>query len=56
MKTFDYVILSEYNEWLSTGKKETEKQLQTELNRLKKEDNRRELVVFKCNEFETYHY
>ena len=36
--------------------KETEEQLQEELNRLKEEDNERELVVFKTEEFESYHY
>lgn len=56
MKKFDYLIMSENNEWLSTGKKETEGQLQEELNRLKEEDNERELVVFKTEEFESYYY
>lgn len=45
---FDYVILSESNEWLSTGHQETQLELEIELLRLKKEDPDMELVVFKA--------
>ncbi len=56
MKNFDYIILSEYNEWLGTGKQETQEQLQAELDRLKSEDKTRELVVFKAETMESFHY
>ncbi len=46
---FDYVIVSELNEWLSTGKQETQKQLEDEIVRLKSEDSTRELTVFKAS-------
>jgi len=49
---FDYVILTEYNEWVATGKGETEKQLKDELKRLKSEDPDRELMVFKAKELQ----
>lgn len=46
---FDYIIVSEHNEWLSTGKQETQKQLEDEIVRLKSEDSIRELTVFKAS-------
>jgi hypothetical protein len=46
---FDYVIVSELNEWLSTGKQETQRQLEDEIVRLKSEDSTRELTVFKAS-------
>jgi|688.fasta_scaffold2393537_2 hypothetical protein len=46
---FDYVIVSELNEWLSNGKQETQKQLEDEIVRLKSEDSTRELTVFKAS-------
>lgn len=49
---FDYVIVSEHNEWLSTGKKETRKQLEDEIARLKSEDSTRELTVFQAKVLE----
>ena len=56
MKKFDYLILSEDNEWLGTGTQETEKQLQSEITRLKSEDEDRELVIFKAEIMESYTY
>lgn len=45
---FDYVIVSEFNEWLSTSQGETQKELDDEIVRLKSEDSTRELTVFKA--------
>lgn len=53
---FDYLILTEFNEWVSTGKQETEKQLQDEIIRLKEENPLRELMVFKTSEFKMITY
>ena len=36
MEKFDYLILSENNEWLSTGKQETQEQLDQEIQDVKK--------------------
>ena len=47
MRKFDYVILSEHNEWLSTGQQVTEAELTEELIRLKNDDPGRELIVCK---------
>jgi hypothetical protein len=41
--------VSELNEWLSTGKQETQRQLEDEIVRLKSEDSTRELTVFKAS-------
>jgi hypothetical protein len=54
MKKFDYLILSEENEWLSTGTQETEEQLNSEIERLKSEDEERELIVYKAEIMESY--
>jgi hypothetical protein len=54
MKKFDYLILSEENEWLSTGNQETEEQLNSEIERLKSEDEERELIVYKAEIMESY--
>jgi hypothetical protein len=54
MEKFDYVILSENNEWLSTGKQETQKELDAEIARLKSEDPDVELVVVQAKSFEIY--
>lgn len=59
MKTedrFDYVIVSEFNEWLSTGQGETQKELDDEIVRLKSEDSTRELTVFKAERLKTITY
>lgn len=53
---FDYVILSENNEWLSTGVQLTEKELHTDLEQLKAENPDVELVVYKANKLETFTY
>jgi hypothetical protein len=54
MEKFDYLILDEDNNWLSTGKAETEKQLDDEIERLKTEDAGRDLVVFKAPHMESF--
>lgn len=53
---FDYVILSEANEWLSTGVQETQKQLEDEIVRLKSENPTTELTVFKAKNFKKVIY
>ena len=53
---FDYVIVSEANEWLSTGYQETQKQLEDEVVRLKSENPTTELTVFKTENFKTVIY
>jgi hypothetical protein len=53
---FDYVIVSEFNEWLSTGQGETQKELDDEIVRLKSEDSTRELTVFKAERLKKVTY
>lgn len=53
---FDYVILSEQNEWLATGTQATQKELDTDLGQLKAENPNVELVVYKANKMETFTY
>jgi hypothetical protein len=45
---FDYIILTEFNEWVATGKQETQKELDDEIKRLKDENPDIELVIFKA--------
>lgn len=54
MEKFDYVILSENNEWLATGRQETQESLDDEIARLKEEDPEVELVVVQAKSFEMY--
>lgn len=59
METFDYIIVDDQNRWLSTGKNETEEQLQQEIAEVKtrlKEDDEfdTELIVFKAKSMESY--
>ncbi len=59
METFDYIIVDDQNRWLSTGKNETEEQLQQEIaevkTRLKEEDEfDTEVIVFKAKSMESY--
>ena len=54
---FDYVIVNEDNEWLSTGKQETQEQFDKELSRIKEEQFDRwgedlPLIVFKAPNME----
>lgn len=54
---FDYVILNEDNEWLSTGKQETQEQLEQELAIVKKAQFERwgeelAVIVFKAPNME----
>ena len=54
---FDYVILNEDNEWLSTGKQETQEQLEQELAIVKKAQFERwgeelPVIVFKAPNME----
>lgn len=53
---FDYVILSEANEWLSTGVQVTQKELNDDLEQLKAENPDVELVVYKAKNLETFTY
>ena len=45
---FDYITLTEFNEWVATGKQETQKVLDDEIKRLKDENPDIELVIFKA--------
>ena len=58
MEKFDYIILTEDNRWLSTGKGETQKQLDDEIKNLKmsNETNYGEdkLIIFKAPSMETF--
>lgn len=52
-KTFDYIISNEDNEWLSSGEGETQKELDKEVKRIKKEQFDRwgehyALVIYKA--------
>jgi hypothetical protein len=37
MEKFDYIIMNEDNEWLSTGKEATKKEFEADLKEIKKE-------------------
>jgi hypothetical protein len=57
MKKFDYIILNEDNEWLSTGFQETQEQLDQEIEIVKEEQFGRwgehlALVIFKASKME----
>jgi len=53
MKKFDYVILTADNQWLSTGKQETQKQLEEELERVREEMGEDvEITIFKAKNME----
>ena len=58
VEKFDYIILNEDNEWLSTGHKQTQEQFEEELAIIQKEQLDRwgedlPLVVFKAPKMET---
>lgn len=53
---FDYVILSEANEWLAVGTQVTQKELDTDLAQFKAENPDVELVVYKASKMETFTY
>jgi len=58
MKKFDYIILNEDNEWLSTGKGETQKQLDEEIAIVKKREfdrwgEKTAIIIFKAPIMET---
>ncbi len=50
----DYIILDEDNNWLSTGKAETQEQLDQEIESLKAEDGGRDLIVFTAPVMDSY--
>jgi len=59
MKKFDYIILNEDNEWLSTGSQQTQEQFEQDLEDVKKREFDRwgeptEIVVFKAEKMESY--
>ncbi len=59
MKKFDYIILNEDDEWLATGRSQTQKEFDQELERIKKEQFERwgektGIVVFKAPVMEEY--
>ena len=54
MEKFDYIILDEDNNWLNTGKSETQEQLDVEIEALKTEDGGRDLIVFKAPVMESF--
>ena len=49
---FDYVILSEDNQWLSFGKKETSEEMDLEKNRVKDENINSKLTLIFSDHFE----
>lgn len=51
---FDYLIMSDTNEWLSTGKFSTQTELDNDIAIITNENPDLTLVVFKANEFNTY--
>ena len=58
MEKFDYIILDENNNWLSTGKGETKKELDDEINNLKMSDEtnygENKIIVFKAPIMESF--
>jgi len=54
MEKLDYIILDEDNNWLSTGKAETQEQLDQEIEMLKGQDGGRDLIVFTAPSMESY--
>lgn len=59
MEKFDYIIMNEDNEWLSTGKGATKKEFEADLKEIKKREFDRwgestGLVVFKASKMESY--
>ena len=59
MKKFDYIIMNEDNEWLSTGNQQTEKELKKEIKIVQKREFDRwgeetGIVVFKAPTMESY--
>lgn len=57
MEKFDYIILTEDNKWLSTGKGETQKQLDDEIKNLKMSHDTNygedKLIIFKAPTMES---
>jgi len=59
MKKFDYIIMNEDNEWLSTGNQQTEKELKKEIKIVQKREfdrwgEKTGIVVFKAPTMESY--
>lgn len=59
MEKFDYIILTENNRWLSTGKGETQKELDDEIKNLMMSDQtnygKEKLIIFKAPVMEAIH-
>lgn len=49
MKRFDYIIVTNMNEWVSTGNQETEEQLQETLELLREDYLNREFIVYRAD-------
>ena len=52
----DYLIMTENDEWLSTGKQQTQKQLKEELEMKKAENPDVEVIVFTAKKMENFSY
>lgn len=59
MEKFDYIILNEDNEWLSTGIQQTQEQLEQDIEDVQKREFERlgdmmGIIIFKAPVMETY--
>lgn len=54
MKNFDYIIVTDSNEWVSTGRQETEEQLQSTIEQLKTDYPDNKLIIYKAEIMEEF--